>query len=140
MIPARIAPTIGATQKTHNCSSAQPPTKTAGPVLRAGFTERFVTGIPIRWTKVKPRPIAIGAKPAGARTSVAPKMINKNLMEIKDVDGKAFIKERVEMAKKKSPFWQDYKFTNPVSGKIEPKTMYCIPEEDLIVCGGVYLK
>jgi cytochrome c len=68
------------------------------------------------------------------------KMIGKNLMEIKDVDGKAFVKERVEMAKKKQPFWQDYKFTNPVSGKIEPKTMYCIPEDDMVVCGGVYLK
>ena len=69
-----------------------------------------------------------------------PKMIGKNLMEIKDVDGKFFIKERVEMAKKKAPFWQDYKFTNPVSGKIEPKTMYCVPEDDMVVCGGVYLK
>ncbi|MBA5686049.1 cache domain-containing protein [Rugamonas apoptosis] len=68
------------------------------------------------------------------------KMIGKNLMAIKDVDGKAFIKERVELAKKKAPFWQDYKFTNPVSGKIEPKSMYCVPEDDLIVCGGIYLK
>jgi signal transduction histidine kinase len=68
------------------------------------------------------------------------RMIGKNLMELKDVDGKQFVKERVEMAKKKSPFWQDYKFTNPVSGAIEPKTMYCQPEEDMIVCGGVYLK
>lgn len=68
------------------------------------------------------------------------KMIGKNLMELKDVDGKAFVKERVDMAKKKVPFWQDYKFNNPVTGKIEPKTMYCVPEEDLIVCGGVYLK
>ncbi|MCE3264505.1 MAG: histidine kinase [Pseudoduganella sp.] len=68
------------------------------------------------------------------------KMVGKNLMELKDVDGKAFVKERVEMAKKKVPFWQDYKFNNPVSGKIEPKTMYCVPEDDMIVCGGVYLK
>ncbi|HJV01333.1 MAG TPA: cache domain-containing protein [Burkholderiaceae bacterium] len=68
------------------------------------------------------------------------KMIGKNLMEIKDVDGKPFVKERVELAKKKAPFWQDYKFTNPISGKIEPKSMYCVPEDDLIMCGGIYLK
>lgn len=68
------------------------------------------------------------------------KMIGKNLLEIKDVDGKAFVKERVELAKKKQPFWQDYKFTNPVSGQIEPKSMYCVPEDDMVVCGGVYLK
>jgi cytochrome c len=69
-----------------------------------------------------------------------PKMIGKNLLEIKDVDGKFFVRERVELARKKQPFWQDYKFTNPVSGKIEPKTMYCVPEDDMVVCGGVYLK
>ncbi|WP_332853892.1 cache domain-containing protein [Duganella sp. S19_KUP01_CR8] len=68
------------------------------------------------------------------------KMIGKNLLEIKDVDGKAFVKERVELAKKNKPFWQDYKFTNPVSGQIEPKAMYCVPEDDMVVCGGVYLK
>ncbi|GJJ02323.1 hypothetical protein RugamoR64_28610 [Duganella rhizosphaerae] len=68
------------------------------------------------------------------------KMIGKNLLEIKDVDGKAFVKERVELAKKKQPFWQDYKFTNPISGQIEPKAMYCVPEDDMVVCGGVYLK
>lgn len=69
-----------------------------------------------------------------------PKMLGKNLMELKDIDGKAFVRERVDMAKKGTSFWQEYKFTNPVSGKIEPKAMYCQPLEELIVCGGVYLK
>ena len=68
------------------------------------------------------------------------KMINRNLIELKDVDGKAFVRERVEMGKKQPSFWQEYKFNNPVSGKIEPKAMYCQPLEDLIVCGGVYIK
>jgi len=68
------------------------------------------------------------------------KMIGKNLMEIKDVDGKYFVKERVELAKKNKPFWQEYKFTKPGSGKIEPEAMYCVPEDDMVVCGGVYLK
>lgn len=68
------------------------------------------------------------------------KMIGKNLMELKDIDGKAFVRERVELARKNAPFWQEYKFTNPVSHQIEPKAMYCQPLEDMIVCGGVYLK
>jgi hypothetical protein len=38
---------------------------TAGPVLRAGFTEVFVTGMLIRWIKVSVRPMASGAKPIG---------------------------------------------------------------------------
>ena len=68
------------------------------------------------------------------------KMIGKNLLEIKDVDGKPFVRERLELAKMGQPFWQDYKFVNPVSRNIEPKTMYCMPEDDLVLCGGVYVK
>ena len=66
------------------------------------------------------------------------KMIGRNLIELKDVDGKAFVKERVELGKAKVSFWQDYKFTNPESKKIEPKSMYCERLEQTVVCGGIY--
>ena len=66
------------------------------------------------------------------------KMVGKNLIDLKDIDGKPFVKERVEMAAAKPTFWQDYKFTNPVSKKIEPKSMYCERLDDAVVCGGVY--
>lgn len=66
------------------------------------------------------------------------KMVGKNLIELKDIDGKAFVKERVELAQAKGTFWQDYKFTNPVTKKIEPKSMYCEKLGDAVVCGGIY--
>jgi cytochrome c len=66
------------------------------------------------------------------------KMVGKNLIDLKDVDGKAFVKERVDMAATKGTFWQDYKFTNPVTKKIEPKAMYCEKLDDTVVCGGIY--
>jgi signal transduction histidine kinase len=66
------------------------------------------------------------------------KMVGKNLIDLKDVDGKAFVKERVDLAQSKGTFWQDYKFTNPVSKKIEPKRMYCEKLDDAVVCGGIY--
>ncbi len=66
------------------------------------------------------------------------KMIGKNLIDLKDIDGKPFVRERVEMAKTKASFWQDYKFTNPETKKIEPKAMYCEKLDETVVCGGVY--
>jgi len=66
------------------------------------------------------------------------KMVGKNLLELKDIDGKTFVKERMELANAKGTFWQDYKFTNPVTKKIEPKSAYCEKLEDSVVCGGVY--
>ena len=66
------------------------------------------------------------------------KMVGKNLIDLKDIDGKAFVKERVEMAQTNSSYWQDYKFTDPVTKKIEPKTTYCERLEASVVCGGIY--
>ena len=56
----------------------------------------------------------------------------------KDVDGKEFVKERIDLTKTASSFWQSYKFMNPVSKTIEPKEMYCERLNDTVVCGGVY--
>ena len=46
--------------------------------------------------------------------------------------------ERVEMASKPPSVWQDYKFVNPVSKKVEPKQMYCEKLENTAVCAGIY--
>jgi hypothetical protein len=43
--------------------------KSAGPVLRAGFTDVLVTGILIRWIRVSARPMARPARPVGPRLS-----------------------------------------------------------------------
>jgi hypothetical protein len=67
------------------------------------------------------------------------KMVGKVLIDLKDVDGKEFVRERMELAKSKPAFWADYKQTNPVSKKVEPKSMYCEHlDESTLVCGGIY--
>ena len=69
-----------------------------------------------------------------------PKMVGKDMIGLKDPDGKAHIKERVEMMKTKDKGWQDFKFTNPVSKKIEPKVAYVEKVGDVIVMCGAYKK
>ncbi len=66
------------------------------------------------------------------------KLVGNNLMDMLDIDGKPYIKERIDLAKSKGSFWQDYKFTNPTSKKIEPKSMYCEKVEELVACAGIY--
>ena len=66
------------------------------------------------------------------------KQIGRNLIDLKDVDGKPFVKERVELGQKQASFWQEYKFTDPVTHKIEPKQMYCERLDEAVVCGGIY--
>ena len=67
-----------------------------------------------------------------------PKMIGKELIDMKDADGKAFVKERVEIAKTKGSGWQDYKFTDPLTKQIENKRAYVERHGDLIFGSGIY--
>ena len=68
------------------------------------------------------------------------KMIGKDVIDLRDNDGKYFVKERVEMMSKSADAkgWQDYKFMNPQTRQIEPKQMYLRRLDDMIVGCGVY--
>jgi cytochrome c len=67
-----------------------------------------------------------------------PARVGKDFMDAKDPDGKLFIKERIEMAKAKGKGWQDYKFKNPATGKVEQKTSYFELVGDVIFTAGAY--
>jgi cytochrome c len=67
-----------------------------------------------------------------------PKMVGKNMMDLKDPDGKAFVKERTEMAKTKDKFWVDYKYVNPLTKQIEQKSQYVEKLGDILVNCGIY--
>ncbi len=75
---------------------------------------------------------------ADALSHINPKILGKNMMELRDADGKYHIKERMEMAQKQSSGWQDFKFFNPVTKKIEPKKMYFEKYDDLVFACGAY--
>ncbi len=67
------------------------------------------------------------------------RQVGRDLIELTDIDGKYFVKERVAMVKAQpAGAWQEYKFTNPVTKKIEPKVMYCEKLAETAVRGGVY--
>lgn len=71
---------------------------------------------------------------------VNPKLIGKSLIEIKDVNGKAFVREQVEVAKTKGSGWVDFEWSNPVSQKMEPRSTYLERVGDYFVLSGVYGK
>jgi signal transduction histidine kinase len=75
---------------------------------------------------------------ADSLAHINPKMVGKNMMELRDGDGKYHIKERMEAAKKGTSGWQDFTFFNPVTKKIEPKRMYWEKHDDLVFACGAY--
>ncbi len=73
-----------------------------------------------------------------ALAHINPKMVGKNMLDLRDADGKYHIKERMEAAAKGASGWQDFKFFNPVTKKIEPKEMYWEKHDRLIFACGAY--
>ncbi|MES2258209.1 MAG: cache domain-containing protein [Pseudomonadota bacterium] len=66
------------------------------------------------------------------------RLVGKNLTEVKDADGKSFVKEGGEILKTKNSGWVDYKWPNPVSGQIESKSLYSEKFGDLVISVGIY--
>jgi cytochrome c len=64
--------------------------------------------------------------------------VGKSLIEDKDVDGKLFVKERLELARKDGKGWQQYKFMNPATKAVELKVVYFEQAGDVIIGSGAY--
>lgn len=67
-----------------------------------------------------------------------PKLIGTNMLDVKDGNGKAMIKEMAELAKTHKNGWVDYLFKNPKSGKVELKTAYVQKVGDHFIGSGTY--
>lgn len=50
------------------------------------------------------------------------------------------VKERMDILKRRGAGWQDYKYVNPVTKAIEPKTVYFEKAGTLVVSCGSYKK
>ena len=73
--------------------------------------------------------VAHGARPA---------LIGKNLIELKDQDGKYLIREIIDTANGSGTGWIDYKWPNPLNNKIEVKSSYVAKMGDYVVGVGIY--
>ena len=69
---------------------------------------------------------------------INPKMVGKSMIDLRDPDGKYFIRERMEAAATGTSGWQNYKFFNPVSKSVEPKEMYWEKHDKLVFGCGIY--
>jgi len=67
-----------------------------------------------------------------------PKMVGKNLIDMKDHDGKYIIKGFVDMANAKGKGWVDYKWPNPVTKTVEQKSSYIEKVDKMIFGAGIY--
>ena len=67
-----------------------------------------------------------------------PKLIGKNLLEIKDANNVYIVKKFIEVAKTKGRGWVDYKWPNAVTKAVEDKSTYVEVVGDVLIGVGIY--
>jgi signal transduction histidine kinase len=128
-LPLRCPPTLKNLAQAKFSKEGAEATFKAVTEKDAAFHDRDL--YPFIYTLDGTKCVAHGANPA---------LVGKNLIDLKDQDGKFLIRELSETATDKVEGWVDYKWPNPVSKMIEAKSSYVERMGDYFVGVGVYRK
>ncbi|OEZ54028.1 MULTISPECIES: cache domain-containing protein [unclassified Duganella] len=67
------------------------------------------------------------------------KLVGKNVLEMKDADGKFLIKDILALGmSKEGKGWVDYKWPNPSTGTVDGKRTYVERVDDVVIGCGIY--
>jgi len=66
------------------------------------------------------------------------KYIGQDFIDVKDSDGRSFVKEIVDVANAKGQGIADYKWYNPKTKEDLQKEVYFEKVDDVIICSGIY--
>jgi cytochrome c len=70
--------------------------------------------------------------------AVNPKLVGRDLNQLKDADGKPFVTEIIKIGASGKPGWVEYRWPNPVTKQIDDKVTYVEKADGAIYCAGVY--
>ena len=69
------------------------------------------------------------------KVHLKPALVGKNMLNVKDIKGRFFVKDFLKLGKSGSGGWVSYYWRNPKTGKISLKHSYC---EGITIEGEVY--
>jgi len=67
-----------------------------------------------------------------------PRLVGRNLMDLKDLDNRYFIREAIELGKAQPEGWVEYRWTDPLTKKISNKKMHVRRVGDYLLNVGIY--
>ena len=80
----------------------------------------------------------LGCKGTMLAHGINEKFVGEEFIDLKDADGKEFVKDIVDIANSQGSGWVDYKWHEPITKKSLKKSCYFEKVEDVIICSGVY--
>jgi cytochrome c len=67
-----------------------------------------------------------------------PKMVGKDLSQMKDANGKTIIKDFIDLVNNKGSGWVEYSWPNPITKNVELKSSYIVKVGDILLGAGIY--
>ncbi|MGZ3238533.1 MAG: cache domain-containing protein [Burkholderiaceae bacterium] len=67
-----------------------------------------------------------------------PKMVGKDLSQMKDANGKTIIQDFIELVNTKGSGWVEYSWPNPITKNVEMKSSYIVKVDDILLGAGIY--
>ncbi len=64
--------------------------------------------------------------------------VGKSMLKDRDADGKEYVKERLQIVRQHGKGWQEYKFANPLTKKVEQKVAYFELVDGVVLVSGAY--
>ena len=80
----------------------------------------------------------LGSKETMLAHGVNERFVGEDFIDLKDFEGKPFIKEIVDTAIEKGSGCVDYKWYHPKTKRVLPKKAYFEKVDNLIICCGAY--
>lgn len=117
-------------------------TAALGHIKKVGNEQAFkdFTSDKANWTKKDLYVFTLDSKGFILSHGVNAKLIGKDMSEMKDQNGKLFMREMMDVSSSKGEGWVDYDWANPLTKKAEPKSTFVkrIPGFDGSVAVGIY--
>ncbi|MDM5176622.1 cache domain-containing protein [Massilia sp. DJPM01] len=67
-----------------------------------------------------------------------PKIIGRNMYEVKDQNGVRTVKSYIDVAQQKGSGWVDFVWPHPQTGALQPKSAYIEKVDDILIACGIY--
>ena len=67
-----------------------------------------------------------------------PRRVGVNIIDQTDVDGRQFTREMIQLCRTRGKGWTEYRWVNPRTGRVEPKSNYFELCDEAIVVSGIY--
>lgn len=141
VVTMSVAPAVHATESVATKDEAVAMVKKAIAMAKAQGKDKLIAEVNAKSAAFVDRDLYVyvaDEKGTVLAHALNPKLVGRDLNQLKDADGKPFVTEIIKIGASGKPGWVEYRWPNPVTKQIDDKVTYVEKADGVIYCAGVY--